>query len=112
MSGLPDMYTRSPRAADPRDEDAYIRQTTSAHGITTTWLCNTSSTLKICQTLKTTVQRTYIVRVVGFDCKIYCLAMAFDLPTKSVTYFDRSQNNECLERLEGIIYLKISRICN
>ena len=38
MSGLPDMYTRSPRAADPKDEDVYIRQTTSAHGITTSYV--------------------------------------------------------------------------
>ena len=34
MSGLPDIYTQSPRAAGPRAEGAYIRQTTSAHGIT------------------------------------------------------------------------------
>ena len=33
-SGLPDIYTRSPRAAGPRAEGVYIRQTTSAHGIT------------------------------------------------------------------------------
>ena len=29
-SGLPDMYTRSPRAAGPRAEGGHIRQTTSA----------------------------------------------------------------------------------
>ena len=36
-SGLPDMYTRSPRA-----EGVYIRQITSAHGITKTYqsMCN------------------------------------------------------------------------
>ena len=28
---LPDMYTRSPRAAGPRDEGIHIRQITSAH---------------------------------------------------------------------------------
>ena len=33
-SGLPDIYTRSPRATGPRAEGVYIRQTTSAHGIT------------------------------------------------------------------------------
>ena len=33
-SGLPDIYTQSPRAAGPRAEGAYIRQTMSAHGIT------------------------------------------------------------------------------
>ena len=33
-SGLPDIYTRSPRAAGPRAEGVYIRQTTSAYGIT------------------------------------------------------------------------------
>ena len=33
-SGLPDMYTRSPRAAGPRAEGVHIRQTTSGHGIT------------------------------------------------------------------------------
>ena len=31
MSVLPDMYTRSPRAAGPRDEGVHIRQNTSAH---------------------------------------------------------------------------------
>ena len=30
-SVLPDMYTRSPRAAGPRDEGVHIRQNTSAH---------------------------------------------------------------------------------
>ena len=34
MSGLPDMYTQSPRAAGPRAEGVHIRQTTNAHGIT------------------------------------------------------------------------------
>ena len=33
-SGLPDIYTRSLRAAGPRAEGVYIRQTTCAHGIT------------------------------------------------------------------------------
>ena len=33
-SGLPDIYTRSPRATGPRAEGVYIRRTTSAHGIT------------------------------------------------------------------------------
>ena len=33
-SGFPDIYTRSPRAAVPRAEGVYIRETTSAHGIT------------------------------------------------------------------------------
>ena len=33
-SGLTDIYTRSPRACGPRAEGVYIRQTTSAHGIT------------------------------------------------------------------------------
>ena len=32
-SGLPDIHTRSPRAAGPRAEGVYIRRTTSAHGI-------------------------------------------------------------------------------
>ena len=31
MSGLPDIYTLSTRAAGPRAEGVYIRQTTSAH---------------------------------------------------------------------------------
>ena len=31
MSGLPDIYTQSTRAAGPRAEGVYIRQTTSAH---------------------------------------------------------------------------------
>ena len=30
-SGLPDMYTRCPRAAGPRAEGVHIRQTTRAH---------------------------------------------------------------------------------
>ena len=30
-SGLPDIYTQSPRAAGPRAEGVYIRRTTSAH---------------------------------------------------------------------------------
>ena len=30
-SGLPDIYTQSTRAAGPKAEGAYIRQTTSAH---------------------------------------------------------------------------------
>ena len=34
MSGLPDIYTRSPRAAGPRAEGEYISRTTSTHGIT------------------------------------------------------------------------------
>ena len=33
-SGLPDIYTQSPRATGPRAEGVYIRRTTSAHGIT------------------------------------------------------------------------------
>ena len=33
MSGLPDMYTRSMRAAGPRAEGVHIRQTTNTHGI-------------------------------------------------------------------------------
>ena len=33
-SGLFDIYTRSLRAAGPRAEGVYVRQTTSAHGIT------------------------------------------------------------------------------
>ena len=40
-SGLSDMYTRSLRAAGPRAEGVYIRQTTSAHGITD--MCHGSS---------------------------------------------------------------------
>ena len=34
-SGLPDIYTRSLRAAGPRGEGVHIRQTTRAHGIAT-----------------------------------------------------------------------------
>ena len=34
-SGLPEIYTRSPRAVGPRAEGIYIRRATSAHGITT-----------------------------------------------------------------------------
>ena len=34
MSGLPDIYTRSLRAAGLRAEGVYIRRTMSAHGIT------------------------------------------------------------------------------
>ena len=34
MSGLPDIYARSPRVAGLRAEGVYIRRTTSAHGIT------------------------------------------------------------------------------
>ena len=33
-SGLPDIYAQSTRAAGMRTEDVYIRQSTSAHGIT------------------------------------------------------------------------------
>ena len=33
-SGLPDMYTLSPRACGPRASSVYIRQTTRVHGIT------------------------------------------------------------------------------
>ena len=33
-SGLPDMYTQSPRTAGPRAEGVHIRQTTSGHSIT------------------------------------------------------------------------------
>ena len=40
-SGLPDIYTRSPRAAGPRAEGVYIRRTMSAHGITITRNKNT-----------------------------------------------------------------------
>ena len=37
-SGLPHIYTQSPRAAGPRATGLYIRRTTSAHGITEcTW---------------------------------------------------------------------------
>ena len=32
MSGLPDMYTQSPRAAGSRAEVVHIRQTMNAHG--------------------------------------------------------------------------------
>ena len=41
-SGLPDIYTRSPRAAGLRAEGVYIRQITSAHGITNIYqlMCN------------------------------------------------------------------------
>ena len=41
-NGLPDIYTRSPRAAGPRAEGVYIRQITSAHGITNIYqsMCN------------------------------------------------------------------------
>ena len=35
MRSLPDTYTQSPRDAGPRAEGVYIRQTMSAHGITT-----------------------------------------------------------------------------
>ena len=35
MSGLPDIYTQSPRAKSLRTEGVYIRQTTDVHGITT-----------------------------------------------------------------------------
>ena len=34
-SGLPDLYTQSPRATGLRAEGVYIRRTTSTHGITT-----------------------------------------------------------------------------
>ena len=33
--GLPDIYTLSPQAYGPQASGVYIRQTTSAHGITT-----------------------------------------------------------------------------
>ena len=33
MSGLPDMYTRSPRAAGLRAKGVHIRQTRSGHSI-------------------------------------------------------------------------------
>ena len=36
--GLPDIYTRSPRATGPRAEGVYIRQTTLAHDITIKYL--------------------------------------------------------------------------
>ena len=41
-SDLPDIYTRSPRATGPRAEGVYIRQITSAHGITNIYqsMCN------------------------------------------------------------------------
>ena len=35
LSSLPDIYNQSMRAASPRDEGVYIRQITSAQGITT-----------------------------------------------------------------------------
>ena len=35
-SGLPDMYTRIPRATDPRDEGVHIRQTTLSNARVTT----------------------------------------------------------------------------
>ena len=34
MSGLPDIYTQGLRVTSLRAEGVYIRQTTSAHGIT------------------------------------------------------------------------------
>ena len=36
--GLPDMFTRSQRAAGLRTEDLHIGQTTSRHGITVTYV--------------------------------------------------------------------------
>ena len=41
MSGLPDMYTRSPSAAGSRAEGVHIRQTMSGHGITV--MCHSPS---------------------------------------------------------------------
>ena len=43
MGGLPDMYTRGPRAAGPRDEGVHIRQTTNAHAINV--MCHTTPPL-------------------------------------------------------------------
>ena len=45
--GLPDIYTQSPRAPGPRAEGVYIRQTTSAHGITIIYqlMCGQTSTI-------------------------------------------------------------------
>ena len=43
--GLPDMYTLSPWACDPRGLGLHIRQTTRVHGITITYVikdCRTS----------------------------------------------------------------------
>ena len=37
MSGLPDTYTQSTRAADPRTEGVYIRQTMNAIATTVTY---------------------------------------------------------------------------
>ena len=36
-SGLPDIYTQSPRATGPRAEGVYIKQNTSSHVTTIMW---------------------------------------------------------------------------
>ena len=53
--GLPDIYTRSPRAAGPRAEGVYIRQTTSAHGITIMYHFRTLSCVGEHQAAQTSV---------------------------------------------------------
>ena len=48
---LPDMYTRSLRAAGPRDEGVHIRQNTSAHVATTMYHFN-CEWVNICSNLR------------------------------------------------------------
>ena len=52
MSGLPDMYARSPRATGPRAKGIHIRQITSVH--VTTNICNTL--LASCAQAKSSVE--------------------------------------------------------
>ena len=55
MGGLPDTCTQGLRATGPRAEGVYIRQATSAHGITITYI-------------------TLTPQIKGFDCGLskYC----------------------------------------
>ena len=69
MSGLPDMYTRSPRV--PRASGVHIRQTTNAHGITVmyhiptplaNWNQLKPGSIQVCNPI------VFIGKVVGIDC--------------------------------------------
>ena len=65
-SVLPDMYTRSPRAAGPRDEDVHIRQNTSAHVATIMYHFN-CEWVNICSNLRDS-HFIYIQKLARFDC--------------------------------------------
>ena len=87
MSGLPDMYTRSPRA-----EGVHIRQTTNAHGITV--MCHIAPPLANWNQLKPGSMQAcnpivFIGKVVRIDCG-FSLTVNFQCITFIVkdTHFD------------------------